>query len=69
MLHCTMFTTQMPIMFQSICHGHQPGCDGKQSNTLTVDEVVVRAEGIGNIKACKGVVSEWLGGGAGAALT
>lgn len=64
-----MFTTQMPIMFQSICHGHETCCNGKQSTRLTVDEVVVCAEGVGDIQACKGVISLRLRGGAGAALT
>ena len=56
-------------MFWCIGHGHEPCCDGKQTTSLTVDEVVVRAEGVGNIKARKGVISGWLRGGAGAALT
>ena len=59
----------MPILFLCICHGHEPCCNEKQSTSLTVDKVVVRAERVGNIKACKGVVSGWLRGGAGAALT
>ncbi len=57
MLCCMVVLTQMPIMFQCICHGHEPCYDGKQSTRLTVDEVVVRAEGVGNIEARKGVVS------------
>ena len=40
-----------------------------KASRLTVDEVMVSAEGVGNIKALEGVIAGWLRGGAGAALT
>ena len=52
-----MSLTHMSIMFLCIYHGHESCCKGQQSTRLTVDEVVVHAEGVGNIKARKGVIN------------